>query len=167
MRRIANEQGIVDLMKESACGHVTLFFVRQFTAADNASQLIDGKTRVAITDTGYVKVLPPTGLVLPLDLVDEDDKYKGAAFIMGPTFPSNAPAANGKTLAHEIAHIVLSSDTTRTHVDEPVNVLSPSRSEETSLMRKRFTGNEVERLRSSANRFGKWISDSACPGGQP
>jgi hypothetical protein len=98
-----------------------------------------------MTDTGYVQAITPN----PGNLLPEVPEYLGAALITGGS--TGGPKANGNTLAHELAHLILDSD----HVDEwgGVNVLYTFGKPETSLVRKRFNDAQIDSLRSSKNRF--------------
>ena len=100
----------------------------------------------ALISTSTIKLMTNS----PAGFVDESPTYLGAAFVTTLSLAGNN-LANGKTVAHEIAHVILNSN------DNPdgteVNLLNGNEQPVESETVKRFNNAQIEVIRSSSNQF--------------
>jgi hypothetical protein len=146
VRAVIEKRPFADRLLSARNGEISLYFIRQFfsptgpptltpcpspSRANAApSSLITG---VAYTYTRHVKDYCAPSPQL------EDHENLGLALIAAPT------QANSRTLAHELAHIIISND----HVSDAVSVLSESNVVPTSFFKKRFTTEFVSVIRDN------------------
>ena len=100
----------------------------------------------AVTSTETLKVMTS----LPSGFVDESPNYLSSAFITTLSL-GNKQVADGKTVAHELAHVVLSSD------DNPdgtvVNILTGYKQPALTVTQKRFNGTQIGVIRANNQIF--------------
>jgi hypothetical protein len=139
-------------------GEITVYFIEYFM--DPATgQANAGVRGLAANDTGYVQALVPDAAAL----VPEAPENLSALFIAGsPGDPRLR--ANGNTLAHELAHVIVDAgDKIHEEAHEGVNILAGTGQPDTSVRRKRFNDSQIDALRSSKNRFAKRQSTEVLP----
>ena len=98
---------------------------------------------MAVTDVAYLKYLPLSDPVTrePLgDIEPEDPALRSAAFIAYEERQTKARTlSNGKTIAHELAHVVFNGDPPKEHVGDRLNILHADPAAESDFVKKRFT----------------------------